>query len=62
MRDLGTTMQKAIFESGGKFYENIAAYELYPAAGTASDWFYGDAGFLGYCIELRDKGEYGITF
>jgi len=42
-------------------YALKAGVDLYPAAGTMTDWMYGEAGALSYTIELRPKGGSGFV-
>lgn len=60
LKKLGDGMSAAIKQVHGMDYSSIAAYELYYASGISSDWLYGDARMMGYCIELRDTGRYGF--
>jgi len=58
---VGAAMQTAIRRTHGKGYTNEGAWELYIAAGGASDWFYSGGKMpLSYTIELRDTGTYGF--
>lgn len=38
-------------------YTAIAGVDLYPAAGNAADWAYGELGLYAYGLELRPDGE-----
>ena len=58
--ELGTEMSDAIFGHSGFFYDPIRSSDLYPAAGDASDWVYGDQGVFSYTFELRDTGLDGF--
>jgi hypothetical protein len=56
---LATDMSDLIWDMSGVFYNPIPSWELYPAAGTASDWFYGAAGAKSLTIELRpDENDF----
>jgi hypothetical protein len=58
---VGALMQTAVRNTHGMFYTNEGAWELYIAAGGASDWFYSEGRIpLSYTIELRDTGRYGF--
>jgi len=57
---MGAGMATAIKESFGKVYVNQKAIGLYPASGTAEDWFYSVGIRFSYTIELRDTGLYGF--
>jgi len=57
---MGAGMATAIKESFGKVYVNQKAIGLYPASGTAEDWFYSAGIRFSYTIELRDTGLYGF--
>jgi hypothetical protein len=48
-------MASAMFAEHDKRYALMQGVELYPAAGTMSDWAYGEAGALSFTIELRPK-------
>ena len=52
-------MASAIFATHKNRYELMSAVELYPAAGTMSDWVYGGAGALSYTVELRPRARRG---
>jgi murein tripeptide amidase MpaA len=54
-------MASAIFATHGQRYEILAGAELYPAAGTMSDWMYGEADALSFTIELRPNGKGGFV-
>ncbi|MCA9300023.1 MAG: hypothetical protein KDA28_13210, partial [Phycisphaerales bacterium] len=60
LRELGDLMAAEIFATYGMTYQSIPGIELYAAAGTAGDWFYGIEDLLGYSIELRDTGNFGF--
>ena len=57
----GDAMASAIFSQHGVRYTLMSGVELYPAAGTAQDFMYGDIGALAYTIELRPKGRGGFV-
>jgi len=52
---IGDRMASAIYAQHEKRYALMQGIELYPAAGTLSDWAYGDANALSFTIELRPK-------
>lgn len=58
---IGDHMASAIFAAHGQRYEIRAGAELYPAAGTMSDWMYGEADALSFTIELRPNGKDGFV-
>ena len=60
MTVLGEGMAAEIFDVHGKEYTPQPTYELYLAAGVASDWVYDGAGAHAFTIELRDTGQYGF--
>ncbi len=53
-------MRDEILNSGGVPYTPMAGYDLYAAAGTAQDWFYGEGTAMALTIELRDTGNFGF--
>lgn len=54
---LSTDMSDLIFDSSGAFYTPIPSWALYPASGTASDWFYGSADAKSLTVELRPSDQ-----
>lgn len=50
---LTADMAGLIFDISGVAYRPIPSWQLYPAAGGATDWFYGAAGAKSLTIELR---------
>lgn len=50
---LATDMSTLIQSQSGVFYNPIQSWELYAAAGAATDWFYGSAAAKSVTIELR---------
>jgi hypothetical protein len=54
-RAIGDRIASAIYAQHEKRYALMQGIELYAAAGTMSDWAYGEAGALSYTIELRPK-------
>jgi hypothetical protein len=55
LRAIGDRMASAMFAQHEKRYALMQGVELYPAAGTLSDWAYGEASALSFTIELRPK-------
>lgn len=53
-------MRQEMLDAGGVPYTAEPSYTLYPAAGVASDWFYGQLDAFAYTIELRDTGTFGF--
>jgi len=51
--NLSGDMSSRMLSVGGAFYDPIQSWRLYPAAGTASDWFYDARGATSFTIELR---------
>jgi carboxypeptidase T len=58
---IGDRMASAMFATHETRYQLMSGVELYPAAGTMSDWMYGEADALSYTIELRPKGGRGFV-
>ena len=58
---IGDTMASAIFDEHGTRYRLIRGVELYPAAGTMTDYMYGEAEALSYTIELRPRAGSGFV-
>lgn len=58
---IGDTMASAIFDAHGTRYRLIRGVELYPAAGTMTDYMYGEAEALSYTIELRPRSGSGFV-
>lgn len=58
---IGDRMASAIFAAHGQRYEIQAGADLYPAAGTMSDWMYGEADALSFTVELRPNGKGGFV-
>ena len=52
---MGNDMTEAMFAIHQESYSPIQGIDLYPAAGNAIDWAYGDAGLRAYTIELRPR-------
>jgi len=63
VESLGRDMADAVFESTGQRYAPMQAIDLYPAAGTSSDWVYGATQVLSWTVELRPstQSEGGFT-
>ncbi|MBL1218709.1 MAG: hypothetical protein D8M59_14600 [Planctomycetes bacterium] len=58
---IGRELQSLIRGVHNKRYDQGQTYwSIYPASGVMPDWTYGEAGALGYTIELRDTGQYGF--
>lgn len=49
-------MSTLILSLTGVFYNPIASYQLYVAAGDSTDWFYADRGVYSLTLELRPSG------
>lgn len=58
---VGDRLASAIHSQHGTSYTLKAGANLYPAAGTMTDWMYGEAGALSFTIELRPKGGSGFV-
>jgi hypothetical protein len=58
---LGDRIASAMFAQHKKRYSLIQGVELYPSAGTANDWMYGELEAISYGIELRPKGGTGFV-
>jgi hypothetical protein len=56
---VGDRMASAMFATHETHYKLMQSVELYPAAGTMSDWMYGDAQAQSFTIELRPAGGWG---
>lgn len=54
-------MASAIYAAHGQRYEIKAGARLYAAAGTMTDWMYGEANALSFTIELRPRGGSGFV-
>lgn len=54
---VGDRIASAIFAAHQVRYALMPAAELYPAAGTMSDWVYGEAHAKSFTIELRPQGS-----
>lgn len=54
-------MASAIYAAHGQRYEIKAGARLYAAAGTMTDWMYGEADALSFTIELRPRGGSGFV-
>lgn len=67
LKAAGDIIRKGIFEESGKKYTNEREIDLYPASGTAEDWFYGSQvkakhgghRTYGFTVELRPSPEEG---
>jgi len=58
---VGDRLASAMFAQHDRRYALMSGVELYPSAGTASDWYYGELGATSYTIELRPKGRPGFV-
>jgi murein tripeptide amidase MpaA len=58
---IGDDIASAIFAAHGERYRLIRGVELYPAAGTMTDWMYGEAGATSFTVELRPRGRGGFV-
>jgi carboxypeptidase T len=56
-RAIGDRLASAMFTQHEKRYALQSGADLYAAAGTATDWAYGDAEALSFTIELRPSGR-----
>lgn len=54
---LSNDLSDLILSESGAFYNPIPSWVLYPASGTASDWFYGAAGAKSVTFELRPSDQ-----
>jgi murein tripeptide amidase MpaA len=67
MKSIGDTMGNLMYEINGARYTS-QKFGLYPATGSAGDWFYGDEATFSnrgyraasYTIQLRDTGQFGF--
>jgi murein tripeptide amidase MpaA len=58
---LTSSIRDGIRGSGGAIYTSGPIYStIYPASGTAVDWWYGGRNIYGLTIELRDTGSTGF--
>lgn len=58
---LGGEMADAMIAQHGNLFVHGPSYTtIYPAAGVAPDWTYGELGIPAFTYELRDLGEYGF--
>lgn len=55
-QNLTQDMSNLIVSLTGVFYNPIASYQLYVAAGDSTDWFYADRGVYSLTVELRPAG------
>ena len=58
---IGDRIASAIFATHQTRYSLQPGVELYAAAGTMTDWMYGEGHALSYTIELRPKGGSGFV-
>ncbi|MBX7082042.1 MAG: hypothetical protein K1X88_22740 [Nannocystaceae bacterium] len=54
-------LASAIYAAHGERYEIMPGARLYAAAGTMTDWVYGDGGATSFTIELRPRGGSGFV-
>ncbi len=54
-------LASAIYAEHGQRYTIKAGAQLYAAAGTMTDWVYGEANAVSFTIELRPKGGSGFV-
>jgi carboxypeptidase T len=59
---VGDKIASAMYAQHGINYRLMQSVELYPAAGTMTDWMYGEGGALSYTIELRPKNGFRNGF
>ncbi|MBC7975741.1 MAG: peptidase M14, partial [Myxococcales bacterium] len=57
---LGDRMTSAMVAAHQTSYRLSSGVDFYPAAGTMTDWMYGEAGAMSYTIELRPKWPGGL--
>lgn len=65
LESMGGDMVEAMFDVHQTPYTGLQGVNLYPAAGNAIDWAYGDADLRAYTIELRpgpDVPEFEVGF
>jgi len=63
LKALGDGMSDAIYDDSGVYYNSEPGVDLYPTSGTADSWYYQNchpSSLFGYCIELRDTGNFGF--
>ncbi|HEY4222001.1 MAG TPA: M14 metallopeptidase family protein [Myxococcota bacterium] len=58
---IGDDVSSAIYGAHQNKYRLMRGVELYPAAGTMTDWMYGDAGATSFTIELRPRSGAGFV-
>ncbi|HEX7702611.1 MAG TPA: M14 family zinc carboxypeptidase, partial [Kofleriaceae bacterium] len=58
---VGDGIASAMFATHQNRYALQPGIDLYAAAGTMTDWMYGEAHALSYTIELRPKGGSGFV-
>ena len=58
---IGDRMASAMVAAHGTHYRLIQGVELYPSAGTMSDWLYGEIHAMSFGIELRPRGGSGFV-
>ena len=58
--DLATALSDEILAYSGVFYDPIQSVDLYPAAGTCTDWFYGEIDVKSLTFELRPSSGAGF--
>lgn len=58
--ELSTALSDEILAYSGVFYSPIQSVDLYPAAGTCTDWYYGDLDVKSLTFELRPSSGAGF--
>ncbi len=58
---IGDDVSSAIYATHQNKYRLMRGVELYPAAGTMTDWMYGEAGAISFTIELRPRSGTGFV-
>ena len=59
---IGDKIAAAMYAQHGVNYKLMQSVELYPAAGTMTDWMYGEGGAFSYTVELRPKNGFRNGF
>ena len=58
---IGDDVASAIYGAHQNKYRLMRGVELYPAAGTMTDWMYGEAGATSFTLELRPRSGAGFV-